>query len=149
MWHVLVYFNWATFYMIFFIFNFQTFSNKFYLTWATLCDGNYECIDGSDEEGCKTSIWILPLILFGIGFLLVVTLFLYSFENIYKAVRKIIYHGEMPNSSTYRQLQIGILTEKNDIKMIEQLFINEVKIQGNEGEALCSFKVCILFSLHF
>ena len=40
-----------------------------------------------------------------------------------------------------RQLKIGILTEKNDIKMIEQLFINEVKIQGNEGEAICSFKV--------
>ena len=120
----------------------------YFLTWATPCDGNIECIDGSDEEGCKTSIWVLPLILFGIGFLLIVTLFLYSFENIYEAVRNIINHEEMPNSSIYKQLQIGILTEKNDIKMIEQIFINEVKIQGNEGEAICSFKVCILFSLH-
>jgi hypothetical protein len=112
------------------------------LTWATLCDGSYECIDNSDEEGCKTSIWILPLILFGIGFLLVITLFLYSFENIYEEVRSISYNGEIPNdSSMNRQLKIGILTEKNDIKMIEQLFINEVKIQGNEGEAICSFKV--------
>ena len=117
------------------------------MTWATSCDGNKECIDGTDEEGCKTSIWILPLILFGIGFLLVVTLFLYSFEKMYEAVRNIIYHEEMPNSSIYRQLQIGILTEKNDIKMIEQLFMNEVKIQGNEGEAICSFKV--FFSLQF
>ena len=112
------------------------------MTWATLCDGSYECIDNSDEEGCKTSIWILPLILFGIGFLLVITLFLYSFENIYEEVRSISYNGEIPNdSSMNRQLKIGILTEKNDIKMIEQLFINEVKIQGNEGEAICSFKV--------
>ena len=52
------------------------------------------------------------------------------------------------DSSIKRQLQIGILTEKNDdIKMIEQLFINEVKIQGYEGEAICSFKV--FFSLQF
>jgi hypothetical protein len=112
------------------------------LTWATLCDGNHECIDNSDEEGCKTSIWVLPLILFGIGFLLVVTLFLYSFENIYYAVKNISYNGEISaDSFTSRHLQIGILTEENDIKMIEQLFINEVKMQGNEGEAICSFKV--------
>ena len=116
------------------------------MTWATLCDGSYECIDNSDEEGCKTSIWILPLILFGIGFLLVITLFLYSFENIYEEVRSISYNGEIPNdSSMNRQLKIGILTEKNDIKMIEQLFINEVKIQGNEGEAICSFKVLCFY----
>ena len=46
------------------------------------------------------------------------------------------------DSSIKRQLQIGILTEKNyDIKMIEQLFINEVKLQGSNREAICSFKV--------
>ena len=121
--------------------------NEFYLTWATPCDGNRECIDGSDEEGCKTPIWILALILFGVGFLLVVTLFLYSFKSINEAVRDISFDEEIPNdSSKNKQLHIAILTEKNEIKMIEQLFRNEVKIQGNEGETICSFKV---FYLHY
>ena len=40
-----------------------------------------------------------------------------------------------------KQLHIAILTEKKDIKMIKQLFINEVKMQGSEGEAICYFKV--------
>ena len=112
------------------------------MTWATPCDGNGECIDGSDEEGCKTPIWILAMILFGVGFLLVVTLFLYSFKSIYEAVRNISCIEEIPNnSSKNEQLHIAILTEKNEIKMIEQLFRNEVKIQGNEGEAICTFKV--------
>ena len=115
------------------------------MTWATPCDGNRECIDGSDEEGCKTPIWILALTLFGVGFLLVVTLFLYSFKSINEAVRDISFDEEIPNdSSKNKQLHIAILTEKNGIKMIEQLFRNEVKIQGNEGKAICTFKVSFL-----
>jgi hypothetical protein len=112
------------------------------LTWATPCDGNRECIDDSDEEGCETPIWILGLILFGVGFFLVVTLFLYSFKTIKEVVRNITYDEDMSNdTSKNKHLHIAILTEKNDIKMIEQLFINEVKMQRNEGEAICSFKV--------
>ena len=108
------------------------------MTWATPCDGNRECIDGSDEEGCDTPVWMLPLILFGIGVLLVINFFLYSFKHIYEAVRNISYNEEMTN---IKQLHIAILIEKKDVKMIEKLFINEVRIQGNEGEAICFFKV--------
>ena len=116
------------------------------MTWATPCDGNRECIDGYDEQGCETPIWILPLILFGIGFLLVVTLFLYSFEHIYYAVKNISNNEEVhSDTSSNKKLQIAILTEIRDIKMIDQLFRNEVKIQGNEGKAICYLKV--LFSI--
>ena len=70
------------------------------------------------------------------------TLFLYSFKNINEAVRNISYDEEERNDYTKnKHIHIGILTEKNDIKMIQQLFINEVKMQGSEGEAICSFKV--------
>ena len=92
------------------------------MTWATPCDGNRECIDGSDEEGCKTPIWILALILFGVGFLLVVTLFLYSFKSIYEAVRDISYDEEITNdSSKSKQLHIAILTEKKEITEIQSV----------------------------
>ena len=57
-------------------------------------------------------------------------------------MRSIIYNKEIPDdNSKNKQLRIGIGTEQNDIKMIEQLFINEVKLQGSKEEAICSFKV--------
>ena len=120
------------------------------MTWATPCDGNRECIDGSDEAGCETPIWIIPLILFGVGCFLVITLFLYSFNNIYEAVRNITCDQNMTNdTSKEKKLHIAILTKKHDIKAIEMLFINEVNIQGNVGEAICSFKVYVPIHCNF
>ena len=116
------------------------------MTWATPCDGKKECIYGSDEAGCETPLWILPLILFGVGCFLVITLFLYSFNNIYEEARNISYDQDMTNNtSKNKSLHIAILTEKKELKMIEQLFINEVNIKGSKGEAICSFKVFFLY----
>ena len=107
-------------------------------------------MDGSDEEGCETPLWIFALVLFGVGFSLVVTLFLYSFKSIYEAVRNIRDIEEVPNdTSSCKQLYIAILTENRDTKMIEQLFINEVMVQGNEREAICYFKVLFCFHCTF
>ena len=116
--------------------------NGYYFTWATPCDGNIECIYGSDEEGCETPISMLALILFGVGFLLVITKFLYAFKSIHEIARNITYSEEInDDTSNIKQLHIGILTQKKDSIRMEQLFINELNIQGNEGEAICSFKV--------
>ena len=120
------------------------------MTWATPCDGKKECVNGSDEAGCETPIWIVPLILFGVGCLLVITLFLYSFNNIYEAARNISYDQDVTNNTTKnKSLHIAILTEKKELKMIEQLFINEVNKKGNKGDAICSFKVFFYYTYKY
>ena len=59
-------------------------------------------------------------------------------------MRNISYDQDLTNdTSKEKKLHIAILTEKQDIKMIEMLFMNEVNIQGNVGEAICSFKVSL------
>ena len=64
-------------------------------------------------------------------------------------MRNISYDQDLTSDiSKEKKLRIAILTEQQDIKMIEMLFMNEVNIQGNVGEAICSFKV-ISYSLFF
>ena len=53
------------------------------------------------------------------------------------------------DTSKEKKLRIAILTEQQDIKMIEILFMNEVNIQGNVGEAICRFKVFICIHCNF
>ena len=111
------------------------------MTWATPCDGSKECIDGHDEDGCDTPSWVLPIVLFGTGFLLWSTLLLCSiksFNNLSYEVAQVV---TTDTSRHERHLIIAILTELEDFDEIRKIFCREVKLQGNQMEAICFFKV--------
>ena len=113
-------------------------------TWATPCDGIEECIYRHDENGCETPSWLLPVILFGIGFFLWCTLLFYSMKsvnNVIKDIAPIDEIDEIETSRFERPLYIAILTEIEDIDELKKVFQREVKIQGDEQEAICFFKV--------
>ena len=52
----------------------------FAIVWAVPCNNIKECLDGSDEIGCKFSSWLVPCFLCGAGAVLFVTLFVFLYK---------------------------------------------------------------------
>ena len=59
------------------------------VAYATPCDGKPECINGSDEWGCKFPTWLLISLLPITTILLCVTLFVYLYIAVNKTIKTI------------------------------------------------------------
>ena len=110
------------------------------MTWATPCNGNTECNDGSDEVGCGSSLVTLILILFGVGILLYCSLFLYL-KNITKYD---IIHSTMSGDYTLSEMKsifIAILISNEEVTEIKNIFKREIEVHGSYGKTICYLKV--------
>ena len=116
--------------------------NQLAITWATPCDGNRECKNVNDEEGCTTPSWLLPVVLFGTGFVLMITLFLHLTKSTSNLMEEIGQTADADNAFRFdRPFYIAILTEMNEVDEIKKVFNREMNIRGSEKEAICYFKV--------
>ena len=116
--------------------------NPLAITWATPCDGNRECKDVNDEYGCATPSWLLPVVLFGTGFVLTITLFFHLTKSTSDLIEEIGKTTAADNTFRFdRPFCIAILTEMGEDDEIKKVFNREKNIRGSEKEALCYFKV--------
>ena len=119
------------------------------MRWATPCDGKVECIDGRDEQGCESPIWLLPAFLLGAIFCLLCSQFCFFYKYIRKEVieikRKTDSTSQQPLHSisckAQKQIYIAMLLIQEDQESIETLMDKEIETHGNEEKALCCFKV--------
>ena len=109
------------------------------MTWATPCNGNTECNDGSDEIGCGSSLVTLFIILFAVGIMLYCSLFLYlqkitKYENTYATKS-----GD--SSLSEKSIFIAILVSIDEVSEIKRIFKREIEVHGTKGKAICYLKV--------
>ena len=62
----------------------------FGITWATLCNNQEECSDGSDEWDCKFSVWLIPSLVCGAAIFLSLALSFYILRQIRKVSNEIL-----------------------------------------------------------
>ena len=109
------------------------------MTWATPCNGNIECVDGSDEKGCESSLLIIAVVLLSAGIIICFTLFIYLHKYANNAIITIINSDSIPTKkredSTKLEKLIYIVDE------VKKIFKKEVEASGSDGKALCYFKV--------
>ena len=118
------------------------------MTWATPCNGNKECADGSDEEGCGSSLVITINILICAGIMLCFTMFLYLHKEVNKTILTIskdeytIANKDSVDSTKAEQIiTIAILITKMEVDEIKSILKREELVHGNEGKAICYLKV--------
>ena len=128
---------------------------KAIIRWATPCDGKVECIDGRDEQGCESPIWLLLAVLLVTIFALLCSLFGFFYIYIRRKVEEI---SRNTNSTSQQPLQsisckqqkhiyIAMLLDQEDTEGLKILMEKEIESHGSEGKGLCCYKVKVATNL--
>ena len=122
------------------------YQSHYNVVWAVPCDGVIECSDRIDESGCKSKIWLLPLILIGSGISIYFTLVCYLHFKLKKSIGELLQSIQEENQQsvsprTKKLMYVASLTEQEDSRKIQILVNNEVEIHGSYGKAICCLKV--------
>ena len=120
----------------------------FAITWAVPCNNIEECLDGSDENWCKFSSWLVPGILCGAGAVLFVTLFVFLYKFSKNDWNKLMQDRtwrlavKSPISDEINKLYlIAKFTNNKDVLKVRNILAKEIGIHKNEGRAICCLKV--------
>ena len=114
--------------------------------WATPCDGEVECFDGRDEQGCESPVWLLPAVLLVAIFLLLCSQFCFFYKYIRKELtrntnEKCQQPLKLISCKQQKHIYIAMLLDQQDQEGIESLLNKEIENHRNDGKALCCFKV--------
>ena len=121
---------------------------------ATPCNGIRECIDGSDENGCKFPNWLLPTLLSLAAVVLGLTCFISLQRQVKRAINEIMQDrrwrvatqntkSQIISMASEKLMKVAIFVRNDNMDEINKLLSNEMKVHGNEAEVLCCLKVLV------
>ena len=107
------------------------------MTWATPCDGEVECFDGRDEQGCESPIWLLPAVLLVAIFLLLCSQFCFFYKYISKELtRNTNEKCQQPLKliicRQQKHIYIAMLLDQQNQEGIETLMNKEIENHRND-----------------
>ena len=114
------------------------------VAYATPCNDKPECIDGSDEWGCKFPTWLLISLLPITTILLCVTLFIYLYiavNKTFKTIGKEASNPKLVSSKAKKLIETASLIAFGTADEVNQWIIRELNAHGDEGSAFCCMKV--------